>query len=147
MRKSILFSVATLLLAGVTLSAGEKKLMHCFAFTPVEGASQADWQAFFQATDALPKQIPGLSKVWYGKLRRPLMIFNTDAAARKELNGGAKSAKGEVTRATRHWGVCMEFADEKALAGYAKNPAHTKWNEVYSKVRVSPTTTYDILGQ
>ena len=71
--------VAVLLLFAVSLSAGEKKLMHCFAFTPLAAATEADWQAFFKATDDIPAKIPVVSKVWYGKLRRPLATFATDA--------------------------------------------------------------------
>ena len=48
--------------------AAEKTLMHCFAFTPIESASQAEWDAFYKATDELPKKIKGLKRVWYGKL-------------------------------------------------------------------------------
>jgi hypothetical protein len=40
---------AILLFSNNVLSAGEKKLMHCFYFTPVEAASQADWDAFAKA--------------------------------------------------------------------------------------------------
>ena len=40
--------------------AGEKKLMHCFAFTEIDDASkEADWDAFFEATDELPDKIDG----------------------------------------------------------------------------------------
>jgi len=52
-----------MLLASTAL-AGEKKLMHCFAFTAVEGATQADWDAFYKATDEIPKKIKGVSHVW-----------------------------------------------------------------------------------
>jgi hypothetical protein len=121
--------------------------MHCFAFTAIENASDADWQAFFRATDALPGKIPGLTKVWYGKLRSPLPQFMPDAKARKELAGGAKSATGEVTRVQRQWGVCMEMNDEATLKAYAADPAHKEWMDAYSKVRVPGTTTFDILGR
>jgi hypothetical protein len=134
-------------LVAATLSAGEKKLMHCFAFTAVEGATDADWQAFFKATDELPGKIPAISRVWYGKLRNPLAQFVPDAKTRKELSGGAKTATGEVSRLVRQWGVCMEMTDTDALASYAKTPAHDEWVKVYSKVRVPGTTTYDIIGQ
>ena len=105
--------------------AGEKKLMHCFAFAPIESASVAEWRAFYEATDQLPKKIPGISHVWYGKLRRPL---NGDGGERK-------------------YGVCMEMANEDALKSYADHPFHKEWMNVYSKVRVEGTTTFDILGQ
>ena len=36
--------------------------MHCFAFTAVEAATQADWDAFYKATDEIPKKIKGVSR-------------------------------------------------------------------------------------
>ena len=122
-------------LAAVTLLcapaiSGEKALMHCFAFTEIEGAAQADWDAVYKATDELPGKIDGLNKVWVGKLRRPLSQYDS---------------QGE--RIQRQHGVCMEMADEKALENYAKHEAHAEWVKVYEKVRVPGTTTYDILGR
>lgn len=125
MRKLFCLCLIGLFMLAGTLSAGENKLMHCFTFTVVEDASDADWQAFYTATDALPGKIPGLNKVWYGKLRRPLRV-------------------GE---ATRQFGVCMEMDDAAALKTYADHAAHADWAKVYSKVRQPSTTTYDILGQ
>jgi hypothetical protein len=123
MRKWVL--AGSLFVLAAVLSAGEKKLMHCFAFTPIKEATAAEWKAFQQATDELPKKIPGLSRVWHGKLRRPLKVGD----------------------AVREYGVCMEMADEAALQVYAKHPAHDDWVKVYEKVRVAGTTTFDILGQ
>ena len=111
-------------------SAGEKALMHCFAFTEVDGASDDDWKAFFKATDELPGKIDGLNKVWYGKLRRPLRQYDREAK-----------------QSVRQWGVCMEMKDEAALTAYSEHDAHADWVEAYEKVRVAGTTTYDILGQ
>src|SRR5579864_3055399 len=105
--------------------AGEKKLMHCFAFTPIESASVAEWRAFYEATDQLPKKIPGITHVWYGKLRRSL---NVDGNERK-------------------YGVGMEMANEDALKSYGEQPFHKEGVNAYSKVRVEGTTTFDILGQ
>jgi hypothetical protein len=119
--------------------------MHCFAFTPVENATDAEWQAFFKATDALPGKIPGLTKVWYGKLRGPLSQYSVDAEGRKKLAGGAKSATAEVSRAVRSWGVCMEMNGAATLKAYTANPAHKQWGAAYEKVRVEGTTTFDIL--
>jgi hypothetical protein len=130
MRISLLASrfaiaVAYLLLVTGVVSAGEKKLMHCFYFTAIETATDADWQAFFKATDELPGKIPGLSRVWYGKLARPMNVGNQ----------------------VRQWGVCMEFADQAALDAYAANPAHAAWSAAYSKVRVPGTTTVNFMGK
>ncbi len=123
---AIALAVGIALVAGAPAArAGEKKLMHCFAFTVVSGASQSDWNDFFKKTDALPSKIPGVTKVWYGKLARPL-----DA-------GGSE----------RQWGVCMEMNDEAALKAYGSHPYHAEWMAAYGKVRVPGTTTFNILGQ
>jgi Stress responsive A/B Barrel Domain len=114
---------AGLCLAAGSLAAAESTLMHCFAFTPIKEATQADWDAFYKATDELPKKIKGLRRVWYGKLLRPLK-------------------QGENVR---EHGVCMEFQDEAAFKAYDPDPAHKAWVDVYSKVRVPGTTTYQIL--
>lgn len=124
MKTLFLCLVAGLLFAGAA-PAGEKKLMHCFAFTAVEGATAADWNAFYKATDELPKKIKGLTRVWYGKLQSPLRT------------GGA----------TRQYGVCMEMENAEVRKKYGDDPAHAAWDEAYSKVRVEGTTTFDILGQ
>lgn len=138
---------AMLLLTTGVLSAGEKKLMHCFYFTPVEGASQADWDAFAKATDALPGKVPGLTRVWRGKLARNLTLFNADPESAKKLRGGEKSVAGQVSAVVRQYGVCMEMDDAAALKTYASHPAHADWVAAYSKVRQEPTTTLDIIGQ
>ena len=64
---------AALLLVSSTLArAGDKTLMHCFAWTPIKEATPTDWEAFYKASDALPKKIKGIRRVWYGKLVSPL---------------------------------------------------------------------------
>ena len=137
---------AAMLIAGPA-AAGEKALMHCFAFTVIESASDADWQAFQKATDALPGKISGLTRVWHGKLRAPLAQYTTDGATRKKLGAGEKDVAGPVNRLNRQYGVCMEMQDEAALKRYATDPAHAEWVKAYEKVRVAGTTTFDILGQ
>ena len=124
MSKLFLCVAGGLLLASTAL-AGEKKLMHCFAFTAQEKATPADWDAFYKATNELPKKIKGLSKVWYGKLASPL----------------------QVGERVRQYGVCMEMADQSVREDYGRNPAHDEWNKAYSKVMVPGTTTFDIVGQ
>jgi len=70
-------------------------------------------------------KIPGLRRVWVGKLRRPL---------------------GQGDQQRTH-GVAMEFDDEAALEVYADHPVHTEWIKGYDRVRVPGTTTFDILGE
>src|SRR6266545_4027744 len=107
MRKlHLILSLTGFFLTSGALVAGEKALMHCFAFTPVEGASDADWKAFYKATDELPGKIPGITRVWYGKLRNPLAVYGvTDADARKKLAAGEKNVSSDVSRSTRQYGV------------------------------------------
>jgi hypothetical protein len=124
MKKLFLCVAGGMLLASTTM-AGEKKVMHCFAFTAVKEATQADWDAFYKATDDLPKKIKGVSHVWYGKLSRPITV------------------DGEV----RQYGVCMEMDSADVRRAYGSDPAHAAWNAAYAKVRVEGTTTFDILGQ
>lgn len=130
---------AALLLAGIILlgantgwaqsapaPAPAKKLsslMHVFSYTPIPTATPADFSAFEKATKDLVGKIPGLRKVWVGKLMRPLKL-------------------GEVQR---EYGVAMEFDNEAALTIYATHPAHEVWVKAYEKVRVEGTTTVDIL--
>ena len=140
-------SLAVLVLLAGVATAGEKKLMHCFVFTPVEAATAADWEAFYRATDELPGKILGLSRVWHGKLARNLPIFGADREANKKLAAGEKETTGTVTRRVRTYGVCMEFADDAALKAYAGHAAHADWVKVYEKVREYGTTTFDILGR
>ncbi|MBM3747837.1 MAG: hypothetical protein FJW34_18780 [Acidobacteria bacterium] len=141
----LIVGLTVLLLAAGAATAADKKLMHCFVFTPVEAATQADWEAFYKATDELPGKVPGLSRVWAGKLARNLAILGTDRETSKKLAAGEKEVSGPLTRRVRSYGVCMEFADEAALKAYAPHPAHKEWEKVYEKVREYGTTTFDIL--
>src|ERR1041385_6254278 len=70
---------AALFLAGTAigcavgrLSGGsEKTLMHVFAYTPTEGSTMQNFDAFKKATIGMIGQVPGLKRVWVGKLREP----------------------------------------------------------------------------
>ncbi len=121
------------LLTGVTTlsgiaSAGERGLMHCFFFTPIAEAGEADWEAFYKATEELPSKIDGLRRVWVGKLQK-------------------RAAVSQQVKLGREYGACMEMTDQAALESYAAHPAHDAWVKIYEKVRVPGTTTFDILGQ
>ncbi|MFN3326788.1 MAG: hypothetical protein ACK5AZ_25125 [Bryobacteraceae bacterium] len=138
--------------AGVVLSAGlaaaENHLMHCFTFTPIESASAADWKAFYEATDAMPKHIPQVKMVWAGKLRAPQQLFQVDAEARKKLGAGEKDVDAKANRVVRSYGVCMAMDNTPdVLKAYTANPYHKTWMAAYEKVRVAGTTTFDIVGR
>jgi hypothetical protein len=145
--KRVATCIAGLVLSATMSLAAEKTLMHCFAFTPIETASQAEWNAFYKATDELPGKIPGLKRVWYGKLARPLaqnQLKFGDAEARKKMLADKKGTT-EFTVVERKNGVCMEFNDQSAFDAYGKSEPHKAWVAVYEKVRVPGTTTYQIL--
>jgi hypothetical protein len=145
MTRLVACAASLLLLAGV-VSAAEKKLTHCFYFTVIEAATQADWDAFYKATDALPSKIPGLTGVSYGKLVRPLTLYAPDREAAKKLRAGEKGVTGQINQQVRQFGVCMQFESEAALKAYAPDPAHKEWEAIYSKVRVAGTTTIDFIA-
>lgn len=139
---------AAVLVLATAAHAGEKKLMHCFAFTSIKEATPAQWDAFFKATDDMPNKIKGVTKVWYGKLAAPLSQYQVtvDPETRKKMTAG-ETVKGDIKRVTRDWGVCMEMADEAARKAYGNDPYHKVWTDAYSKVRVEGTTTFDFVGQ
>ncbi len=154
--KRILFVCCLALLAGLTVQAQDQKVMHCFTFTQIEGATAADWAAFNKATGELPGKIPGLTAVWQGKLARPQTLFMPDMPPRPPAAPPAEGAKApeppkppagdmKVKRIQRQYGVCMEFASQDALKAYAKHDAHAAWMATYEKVRVPGTTTFDML--
>lgn len=145
-RTRLLICLAVLVCVAGVSAAADGKLMHCFYFTAVEGATDADWQAFYKATDALPGKVPGLVSVWYGKLRRPMGVFMPEAETRKNLKPDTAKITGEFGRVVRQYGVCMEFKDEEALKTYGPHAAHKEWEAVYGKVRQYGTTTVDLLS-
>jgi hypothetical protein len=132
-------------LAGAQTQGDRGGLMHCFTFTPIASATNADWEAFYKATEAMPGKIEGVRRVWYGKLMRPLPQFNPDAETRKKITGGTDAATGEVRRVMREHGVCMEMDNEQTLKQYAGSPYHKEWSAAYEKVRQPGTTTFDIV--
>lgn len=147
-RRSLPAVFAAALFLTTAAHAGEKKLLHCFTWTSVKSASQADWDAFFKASDAMPSKIKGVSKVWYGKLASPLSQYTVQAQgeAQQKIRAG-EAAPATVTRTPRDWGMCMEMDGPDALKAYAADPYHATWVAAYSKVRIEGTTTFNILGQ
>jgi len=150
MSKSTCLTILTVLfLVTGSAGAGEKTIMHCFAWTPVQDASASDWEAFYKTSDALPKKIPGIVRVWYGKLDSPLsqaQLGNIDNGTFQKYRSG-ESVTIPVTRVTREYGMCMEMKNAAVLKAYDPDPYHKVWTDAYSKVRVEGTTTFNILGQ
>lgn len=112
-------------LVGQQTAATQKTLLHVFAYTPRQGATPQDYENFKRATAGMLGKIPGLRRVWIGKLREPF------------------PAGGEI----REYAVAMEFDDLEALPVYADHPAHREWEQMYERVRKQGTTTLDILSE
>jgi hypothetical protein len=141
--------LAAILLATPSLWASEKTLMHCFAWTVKSEATQADWDAFAKASDALPEKIKGIVRVWYGRLYAPLSqvsIAGMDNADFKKFQSGER-VTSPVTRLWRQYGMCMEMKSADALKAYDADPYHQIWTDAYSKVRNEGTTTFNILSK
>jgi hypothetical protein len=113
-------------LVGRQAAGPEKTLMHVFLYSPLPGATQADFDNFKKATSDLVGAVPGIRRVWVGKLREPTPAENDTV---------------------RTYGVAMEFDDMQALGAYAAHPAHRQWEQVYERVRVRGTTTFDLLPE
>ena len=142
--------MAAMALGAASLHAADQPVMHCFAYTVIESATPAEWEAFTKATKDLPGKIPGLTHVWLGKLSRPMALVTPDASAPaedvKKMRAG-ETVSLPVKLMRRQAGACMEFSSAAALAAYAKHEAHDAWMKTYEKVRVAGTTTIDILTQ
>ncbi len=138
---------ATLL--ALSAQAGDKTVMHCFAWTPIQEATPADWQAFYKASDALPQKIEGIIRVWYGKLASPLSqtkLGNVDRDSFQKYRTG-ESVTVPVSHIDREYGMCMEMKNADVLKAYDEHPYHKVWTDAYAKIRVDGTTTFNILGQ
>jgi hypothetical protein len=144
------FLLGALILTSPTYAvAGDKTLMHCFAWTPIKEATPADWEAFYKISDALPHKIKGILRVWYGKLAAPLaqaQIGHVDTGDWAKYSAG-ESIVAPITRTPREYGMCMEMKDANVLKAYDTDPYHKIWTAAYAKIRVDGTTTFNILGQ
>jgi len=142
-------AVAGLLATAGPAAAADKGMMHCFAYTVKAEATEADWTAFYKATEEMPKKIKAVKQVWFGKLRRPLAQYRVSGDDAKKFNAGPadQSLAVNAQRLMRTQGVCMLLENEAALKIYEAHPYHKDWVAAYEKVRVAGTTTYDILVQ
>ena len=142
-------AAALLAFAPTAAPAGQLTVMHCFAWTPVKEATPADWEAFSKASDALPRKIKGILRVWYGKLADPLsqvQLGNIDRESFRKYQDG-ETVTSPISRTQRQYGMCMEMKNADVLKAYDQHPYHKVWTDAYAKVRVEGTTTFNILGQ
>ncbi len=127
MRKIALFALlggglfAVGLLVGQKTATSEKTLVHAIAFKQVEGTTEQQIQEVWEATRKMAGAIPGLKRVWVGKV----------------TNRGPSYTHG----------IVMEFENEKALQDYVPHAAHREWEKIYFKVRTPGSNTVDVVGE
>ena len=98
--------------------AGDRTLMHCFAWTPIKQATPAGWEAFCQI----------------------------DGETLRKCASG-ETVSPPLTRTPRECGMCMEMKDANTLKACDTDPSRKIWTAAYAKIRVGGTTTFNILGQ
>jgi antibiotic biosynthesis monooxygenase (ABM) superfamily enzyme len=119
-----LFCAGLLALGSATASAqpaqksatAPKSVIHVVTVSWKEGTTDAQIKAALDGVQALPKNYPGITRVWTRTV----------------------SAQGGKSHA-----FVMEFADEKALKDYTDSPAQLEWYKVYLPIR-GQSTTFDI---
>jgi len=116
---ALLFAAGTLV--GQKLLSGEKTLIHTIAFKQMDGSTPEQVEQVWAATRKMAGQIPGLKRVWMGKV----------------TNRGPSFTHG----------IVMEFENAEALTAYAPHPAHKEWEAVYFKVRTPGSNTIDVVGE
>lgn len=116
---AVLFGAGTLV--GQKMRSGEKTLIHTIAFKQVEGTTPAQIQEAWNATLKMAGEIPGMKRVWTGKV----------------TNRGQDYTHG----------IVMEFENAEALKNYAPHPAHREWEKIYFKVRTPGSNTIDVQGE
>jgi hypothetical protein len=140
------------LFAALTMTAGlaaaaEKTMMHCFAFTPIETASEADWKAFYAATDALPKNIPVIKMVSAASCGRPWRS-SPSTPSPQEAGGWGEGRDGEgQPRRSRLRRLLRHGRRRPVAEDLRRQPLSQSLDgRLRRRLRVAGTTAYDVLS-
>lgn len=128
--KKLILSLLTagLLLGASAISAqaasdtAPKSVIHVVTVAWKEGTTPAQIQAALDGAKALPKNFPGITRVW----TKSIKVQNAPGTEKKRTHA-----------------IVMEFADENALEEYSNSAAQKEWYKVYTNIRES-STTFDI---
>jgi hypothetical protein len=118
----LLFSAGWL--AGAETARTEKTLIWAAAWTAVDGMKPQDFENFKNETAGLVGKVPGLRRVWVGKLLEP-----------KTFDG-----------VTRNYGMVLEFDGVDSKNAYTKLPL-SPWRENFNKLRTPRSTNFDVVGE
>lgn len=123
---SLLLATAALSLGAVSAAAqsatAPKSVIHVVTVAWKEGTTPEQIQAALDGAQALPAAYKGITRVW----TKAIKVQNPPG-----------------TTVPRTHIIVMEFADEKALADYAKSDAQQAWYKLYTPIRAQ-STTHDI---
>lgn len=118
----------TLFLAGVLVgqerAATQKTVIHAAAWTALDTLTPEQFNNFKKETAAMVGKVPGVRRVWTGKLREPVTV------------GGLK----------RDYGLIVEFDDVKSKNAYTANHP-LPWYENFNKLRKPGSTSFDVVGE
>lgn len=117
-----------LFLSGVLLGqesgSTQKTVLHVAAWTARDGITQQDLDTFQKESETITSQVPGLKRVWVGKLRQPLTVDGIQ----------------------RNHAVVLEFDDLKSREAYTNNrPA--RWYDGLNRLRQPGSTNFDVVGE
>jgi hypothetical protein len=111
-------------LVGQRTATTEKTTVHAAAWTARDGLTQQEFEAFKKETAAMVGAVPGLKRVWTGKLRAPVTF------------DGVK----------RDYGIVLEFDSVKSKQAYSdKHPS--PWYEDFAKIRQPGSSNFDVVGE
>lgn len=102
----------------------QKTVIHAAAWTALDGVTQQDLDNRKKESAALVGQVPGLRRVWGGKLRVPITVEGVQ----------------------RNYGSILEFDDLQSREAYTNNrPA--RWYDGLNRLRQPSSTNFDVVGE
>jgi hypothetical protein len=110
--------------AGQEKARTEKTLIWAAAWTAADTMTPAAFEALKTETASLVGRVPGLKRVWVGKLLEP-----------KTFDG-----------VTRNYGMVLEFDSVASKNAYTKLPL-SPWRENFNKLRTPRSSNFDVVGE
>jgi hypothetical protein len=128
-RSSVVLAGALLFVSGWLLgnenAVTQQTTIHAAAWTAADSMTQQDFDNFKKLSAGLVGQVPGLRRIWVGKLAKPI------------------TAEG----IQRNYGVVLEFDDAKSKEAYSSNRP-PEWYATLNKLRnPQGSTSFDVVGE
>lgn len=127
-RNRLIFALAgamTIFGTGLAIGANKynrpKSILHVVTLYWKDGATDADKQKVWEATEKMASEVPGITNLWLKSVK-------------VQGDAGGKPLQSAFV---------MEFKDEAAFKAYGDHPAHKAWEKVYIPMR-GESRTHDI---